>query len=314
MSAGRRAPRRRACCWPPARSPPRGCAAGRPIPPGRCSTMRAAGSPPPSSRSGHAAWPGAWPRPGSRPGDRLLTSAESSAELVVAHVAALRLGLVVVPGERRVPGARDRPHRAGRAPVGRAGRQPRARRVDHAGGRPRRACSSSGRRSSSPTAMPRHSTRCAPDDGAMLCYTSGTTGTPKGALLTHANVLSSPAALQLAWRWDPDDRLVLALPLFHMHGLGVGLHGTLLCGASAVLQPKFDPDAVLDAARAEHATLFFGVPTMYDRLAALVARAGAERVAALRVGLGAVARRPAPAHRGRGRRRPCSNGTGSPRR
>ena len=62
---------------------------------------------------------------------------------------------------------------------------------------------------------------------------------------------------------------MLALPLFHMHGLGVGLHGTLLCGASAVLLPRFDLDAVLDAARAEHATLFFGVPTMYDRLAAL---------------------------------------------
>jgi malonyl-CoA/methylmalonyl-CoA synthetase len=108
---------------------------------------------------------------------------------------------------------------------------------------------------------------CALADGAMLCYTSGTTGTPKGALLSHANVLASPAALQLAWRWDPDDRLVLALPLFHMHGLGVGLHGTLLSGASVVLQPKFDPDTVLDAARAEHATLFFGVPTMYERLA-----------------------------------------------
>ena len=90
---------------------------------------------------------------------------------------------------------------------------------------------------------------------------------PKGALLSHRNVLASPAALRLAWRWEPDDRLVLALPLFHMHGLGVGLHGTLLSGASVVLQPRFDPGAVLDAAHAERATLFFGVPTMYDRLA-----------------------------------------------
>ncbi len=105
------------------------------------------------------------------------------------------------------------------------------------------------------------------DDPAMLCYTSGTTGSPKGAQLTHGNVLSSPEALRLAWRWTPDDRLVLALPLFHMHGLGVGLHGSLLAGASVVLQPRFDPDTVLDAARDEHATLFFGVPTMYERLA-----------------------------------------------
>ena len=61
---------------------------------------------------------------------------------------------------------------------------------------------------------------------------------------------------------------MLALPLFHIHGLGVGLHGTLLAGASAVLLPRFDPDAVLDAAAAHDATLFFGVPTMYARLAA----------------------------------------------
>jgi malonyl-CoA/methylmalonyl-CoA synthetase len=72
----------------------------------------------------------------------------------------------------------------------------------------------------------------------------------------------------LAWRWDEHDRLVLALPLFHVHGLGVGLHGTLLCGGSAVLLPRFDADAVLDAARDHDATLFFGVPTMYARLTA----------------------------------------------
>jgi malonyl-CoA/methylmalonyl-CoA synthetase len=86
-------------------------------------------------------------------------------------------------------------------------------------------------------------------------------------MLTHSNVLASCEALRLAWRWTETDRLVLALPLFHMHGLGVGLHGTLLCGASAVLLPRFDPDAVLDAASEHDATLFFGVPTMYARLA-----------------------------------------------
>jgi malonyl-CoA/methylmalonyl-CoA synthetase len=133
-----------------------------------------------------------------------------------------------------------------------------------------------------------------PDDGAMLCYTSGTTGSPKGALLTHGNVLASPAALRLAWRWDPDDRLVLALPLFHMHGLGVGLHGTLLAGASAVLQPRFDAGAVLDAARAHRATLFFGVPTMFERLA----RSGrASELGALRLCVSGSAPLPAELHR-----------------
>jgi malonyl-CoA/methylmalonyl-CoA synthetase len=86
-------------------------------------------------------------------------------------------------------------------------------------------------------------------------------------MLTHGNALASCEALRLAWRWEASDRLVLALPLFHVHGLGVGLHGTLLSGASTILVPRFTPDAVFDAAR-EHATLFFGVPTMYTRLAA----------------------------------------------
>jgi malonyl-CoA/methylmalonyl-CoA synthetase len=71
----------------------------------------------------------------------------------------------------------------------------------------------------------------------------------------------------LAWRWSESDRLVLALPLFHAHGLCVGLHGTLLAGASALLLPRFDVDSVLDAASSHDASLFFGVPTMYHRLA-----------------------------------------------
>src|SRR5262249_24588847 len=101
---------------------------------------------------------------------------------------------------------------------------------------------------------------------ALLCYTSGTTGAPKGAMLTHGNALASCEALRIAWRWDASDRLVLALPLFHVHGLGVGLHGTLLCGASAGLLPRLDAELVLDAARDHDATLFFGVATMYARL------------------------------------------------
>ena len=204
---------------------------------------------------------------GLRPGDRILMSAATSAELVEAHVAALRLGLVVVPAntayrEREIahivldaapraavvddpdraawirrasPGTLvvgpdvDLPTGAGPAPV-----------LDLAG----------------------------PDDPAVIGYTSGTTGAPKGAVLSHANLLASSESVRIAWRWTADDRLVLALPLFHIHGLGVGLHGTLLAGASAVLLPRFDPDAVLDAAAAHDATLFFGVPTMYARLGA----------------------------------------------
>ena len=127
-----------------------------------------------------------------------------------------------------------------------------------------------------------------PDEPALIGYTSGTTGRPKGAVLSHRNLLASVRALELAWRWTPDDVLVLALPLFHMHGLGVGLHGTLTVGARAVLQPTFGPDAVFDAIREHEATMFFGVPTMYSRLVASGRRAvGA---AAVRVGFGTHAR------------------------
>ena len=137
------------------------------------------------------------------------------------------------------------------------------------------------------------------DDPALIGYTSGTTGRPKGAVLSHANLLASVRALELAWRWTPDDVLVLALPLFHMHGLGVALHGTLTVGARAVLQPTFEPDAVFDAiagraGTGEHrATMFFGVPTMYSRL---VASPRAAELSALRLCASGSAPMPAELH------------------
>jgi malonyl-CoA/methylmalonyl-CoA synthetase len=104
------------------------------------------------------------------------------------------------------------------------------------------------------------------DDLALICYTSGTTGAPKGAMLTHGNLLASAEMLRLAWRWSEEDGLVLALPLFHIHGLGVGVHGSLLAGGRLLLLPRFESEAVLAACARPDATLFFGVPTMYVRL------------------------------------------------
>jgi malonyl-CoA/methylmalonyl-CoA synthetase len=111
-----------------------------------------------------------------------------------------------------------------------------------------------------------------PGDDALIVYTSGTTGKPKGAVHTHASLLAGVAALLTAWDWAPEDRLVLCLPLFHVHGLCAGLFGTLAAGASAVVFDRFDEDAVLAAAPA--GTMFFGVPTMYHRLAATGEAAG----------------------------------------
>lgn len=101
---------------------------------------------------------------------------------------------------------------------------------------------------------------------ALIVYTSGTTGKPKGAIVTHGNLLATAKSLNIAWRWTESDRLILALPLFHMHGLGVGINGTLCAGSSAVLLSGFDPDSVTREARDKNGTMFFGVPTMYQRL------------------------------------------------
>ncbi len=114
------------------------------------------------------------------------------------------------------------------------------------------------------------------DQLAVLGYTSGTTGRSKGAMLRHRNLLANARAVTEAWGWTEWDRLLLTLPLFHTHGLMVGLHGTLLTGASVDLRRRFVASEVLEALCAERPpTLFFGVPTMYGRLVEEARRTGA---------------------------------------
>lgn len=100
-------------------------------------------------------------------------------------------------------------------------------------------------------------------DVALLAYTSGTTGAPKGVPLTHGNLLSSIRAVMLAWRWSPGDTLVHALPLFHQHGLS-GVHASLIAGSDVVVLDKFDPHRLIDCAR--DATVMFAVPSIHKRL------------------------------------------------
>ncbi|MDH3513870.1 MAG: malonyl-CoA synthase [Gammaproteobacteria bacterium] len=106
----------------------------------------------------------------------------------------------------------------------------------------------------------------APGDTAVLLYTSGTTGRPKGAMLTHANLAVNALALHQAWGWRPDDVLLHALPLFHIHGLFVACHCALLGGTGMILLPKFDVTVVMQSL--PKATVFMGVPTYYTRLLA----------------------------------------------
>ena len=105
-----------------------------------------------------------------------------------------------------------------------------------------------------------------PESLAALLYTSGTTGRSKGAMLTHHNLASNAQVLKTYWHWQPDDVLLHALPLFHIHGLFVACHGALLNGSKMIFLPKFDSTDVIR--HLPHATVFMGVPTFYVRLLA----------------------------------------------
>ncbi len=104
------------------------------------------------------------------------------------------------------------------------------------------------------------------DDLAAILYTSGTTGRSKGAMLTHGNMLSNARTLKAYWGWKAGDVLIHALPIFHVHGLFVAIHGALINGSKMIWMSKFDPKRVI--ARLPDATVFMGVPTLYVRMLA----------------------------------------------
>ena len=110
---------------------------------------------------------------------------------------------------------------------------------------------------------------------AMMLYTSGTTSRPKGAQITHGNLTANIRALHQAWGWRQDDTLLHALPIFHVHGLVVALHGALHAGASACLTRTFDAAKTLELLRSGDFSVFMAVPTMHRRI---YQRAGSETV------------------------------------
>ncbi len=105
-----------------------------------------------------------------------------------------------------------------------------------------------------------------PTAPAALIYTSGTTGPAKGAIITHGNLAANATTLVEAWRFTASDRLLLALPLFHVHGLGNGLHCWLASGCRLRLLERFDHASAAASMLDFRTTVFFGVPTMYVRL------------------------------------------------
>jgi malonyl-CoA/methylmalonyl-CoA synthetase len=104
------------------------------------------------------------------------------------------------------------------------------------------------------------------DDIAVILYTSGTTGRPKGAMISHGNLAVNARTLFEAWQWRSGDIMLHALPVFHVHGLFVATHLPVLGGCPIILLPQFDPEQVADLL--PHASVYMGVPTNYTRLIA----------------------------------------------
>ena len=215
-------------------------------------------------------------RLGVRQGDRVALQLPKSMEFIYLHLAVLSAGAVTLPlnpaytAEETAYFLHDSgsallfTDRAGAQRAGNRTETIRTVLVDEPGTDHYRSLVERSRAEKGPESKPAYSTRA--DDPAMICYTSGTTGKPKGAVITHRNLVSNTAALYEAWRWTQEDVLLHVLPLFHVHGLCVALHGALHAGATVVMHEKFDPVRVCRAMEEEKCTVFMGVPTIYARL------------------------------------------------
>jgi len=221
----------------------------------------------------------AWFRLGLRPGERLLLALRSGQRFVTQLLAAQRAGLIVVPLHPKTR-PRELAHvvwdaspRAALAdgPLAEAlhAAHPQVRVV----ARERLAAEVAAARAELGGAgdefaltLDHAGVVAGADDPALLLYTSGTTGKPKGALHTQGSLGANLAALAQAWRLSSGDRLLHCLPLHHLHGIAVGVMGALLAGVTLDLCDGFNEREVVARLAGGGATLFFGVPSMYARL------------------------------------------------
>jgi malonyl-CoA/methylmalonyl-CoA synthetase len=218
-----------------------------------------------------ARWAAALAGLGVKPGDRVAVQVEKSAANLVLYLAALRAGAVFLPLNTAYTLAElgyfigdaepalivcDPARREGVAALAGGAR------VETLDGDGEGSLADLARAAPADVPIaPR-----APEDLAAICYTSGTTGRSKGAMLSHGALHANAAVLVREWRFSAGDVLLHALPIYHVHGLFVATHITLMAGASMILQPKFDPAEVLAAL--PRATAMMGVPTFYTRLLA----------------------------------------------
>src|SRR5262245_24862480 len=194
---------------------------------------------------------------GLKPGDRVAAQIEKSEQTVFLYLGCLRAGMVFLPLNTAYQ-AGEISHFVSDAQPGVAFCRPEAR--EWFKGVPHRL--EPGGTQAQPAAFA--TVARAPGDLACLVYTSGTTGRPKGAMVTHGNLTSNAAALHKAWRFQPGDVLLHTLPLFHVHGLYVALHTALLNASRMIFLARFDAAEVVRYLPS--ATVFMGVPTYYVRL------------------------------------------------
>jgi acyl-CoA synthetase (AMP-forming)/AMP-acid ligase II len=213
---------------------------------------------------------------GFRRGDRIAVFAENGPDLIAALLAHLQLGLIHVPVNTRYreeevrhiledSGARGICFEGseGNAILERVGPLPRLEhRIDL-----KAQAEGEGLADPSPAATGALADRGPKDaDTALLIYTSGTTGKSKGVALSYRALVENTLAVTRSWRFSEADRVAIALPLFHVHGLCLGAFGAFLNGATLLLFDRFDASRIVDAFERDGATVFMGVPTMYVRL------------------------------------------------
>jgi acyl-CoA synthetase (AMP-forming)/AMP-acid ligase II len=199
-----------------------------------------------------------------RPGDRILLAAGASVGFVRCYLGALRAGAVVVLAN---PGytAAELGHLAADSGAVLAFADPGPARLLAALGTGGDSLETVDIR-----ALPDRADRAAgvaarPDDTALLAYTSGTTGRPKGVPLTHRQLAVSIRSAMAAWRWSRDDVLAHALPLYHQHGLG-GVHAALIASGAVHVRSRFTPADLVRTIGDTRASALFAVPTIYQAL------------------------------------------------
>lgn len=202
---------------------------------------------------------------GVRPGDRIAAQVEKSAENVALYLASLLGGFVYLPlntaytNEEVAYFIEDAEPAVLVADPARAAPNGLRMLTLGAGGRGSLIDAAKGASPHAPVAR-------GADDLAVILYTSGTTGRPKGAMITHGNLTSNARALHALWGFRPGDVLLHALPVFHIHGLFVALNTAMLNGSEVLFLPKFDAGEVRRLLPS--ATVMMGVPTFYTRLLA----------------------------------------------